>query len=60
MIITDDIFMKAALRYCERRGIDPLEQVGEGWILRQDVLRTEMEKLCEKILSLYEVGALPR
>ena len=57
-IITDDIFAKAARRYCQRRNIDSQEIF--DFRPREEIMRDELEKLCDKILALYEVGALPR
>jgi hypothetical protein len=61
IVITEDIFLKAAYRYCERTKQDPNRFAGYGNCGSQDyvhVVRDELEKLHEKIASLYDVGAL--
>ncbi len=51
---TEDIFEKAAFRYCERIG----DNVNLSY--KTTVYRNELADLCERILALRDVGALPR
>ncbi len=55
---TDDMFMRAAHRYCERVGKDPLQPYDSGWSTRADAERKRLSDLCESILALKDVGAL--
>lgn len=58
IVVSEDIFGKAARRYCERVGLDPFEM--RYFASNEQRIREELGILCEKILALYEVGALPR
>jgi len=53
IIVTEDILLKAAIRFNERKGGD-LKDRGKFFDTRN-----EMSDLCEKILALRDVGALP-
>lgn len=54
IIETEDIFLKAAKRYLERKG----ENVNVYF--KAIEIRNEMSDLCEMILALRDVGALPK
>lgn len=57
VIISEDIFMKAALEYCRRLEIDPSATKGK-WGTNADKYRTELALLSEKINSLKAVGII--
>ena len=56
MIVTHDIFLKAAVEYCERNKIDPKEIT--GWRTKSHDIREEFADLHERILILKHLGAL--
>lgn len=50
VIASEDIFLKASIRYCERMDFSPREHAFN--------VRDGMKDLAERILALKEVGAL--
>lgn len=56
VIVSEDIFTKAAIRAYERINGEPLDVATLPLYLRS--ARGEMADLCEKILALKDVGAL--
>jgi hypothetical protein len=57
VIVTEDIFMKAAIEYCRRIGVDPHES-NNNWGTRAGDARDKLAYLAEQILALKTVGAI--
>lgn len=63
VIVSEDIFTKAAIRYCERMGIDPMDRrwardSSSALETAMSQERDRLENLAESILALKEVGAI--
>lgn len=54
VITSEDIFMKAAIRYCDRTGVEPFGT----FQARAFQFRDELADLAERILALKEAGVL--
>lgn len=58
VIVTEDIFMKAAREYCRRIGKNPDGTEKMEWFTNSSRFRDGMEDLAERINSLKAVGAI--
>lgn len=57
VIVSEDIFLKAALEYCRRTKKEPFASSG-NWTTYVHDARDELAELAEKINSLKAVGAI--
>jgi hypothetical protein len=57
VIVSEDIFMKAALEYCRRQTIAPFDPTG-NWGVNAGKIRGDLADLAERINSLKSVGAI--